>query len=252
MRVLTTNRAATASLLADGGGALLAAPGYSRDALVDGRLDSVWRAATMALTHRIVFDLGTAASCNAAAVFDLYAAAVIPQRVSVYTGTSASGPWTKRADLAHGGRRDWGAAFTAVSSRYWMMELAPSPLMQSRPEVGELWLGFATEIPGAAALSQSIEHQVEVTGSQATKMGEARAALSIGWRALDAAGHEAVSSFLAAADGALRPVVLWPRPTQQGRVYLVRMANSIGWSEDLDLYDGHGLEAVELERVLRG
>jgi hypothetical protein len=252
MRVLTVNRAATATMLAEGGAALPAAAGYSRDALADGRLDSVWRAAAMALTHRIVLDLGASASCNAAAVFDLYTGAVIPQRVSVYTGTGVSGPWTKRADLSHGGRRDWGAAFAAVWSRYWMVELAPSTLAQSQPEVGEVWIGFATDLPSAAALSTSIEHQVEVTGSQATKMGEARAALSIGWHAIDATEHAAVSAFLSAAGGALRPVVVWPRPTQQGRVYLVRLANSIGWSEDLDLYDGHGLEAVELDRVLRG
>jgi hypothetical protein len=252
MRVLTVNRAATATMLAEGGAALSAAAGYSAAALADGRLDTVWRAATAALSHRIVIDLGAAASCNAVAVFDYYAPGVFPYAVFVHTGTSASGPWVKRAELTHGGRRDWGAAFAAVSSRYWMIDLASSAVMATRPEVGEVWLGLATDLPAAAVLSPSIEHQVEVTGSQATKMGEQRAALSLGWRVLDATQHAAVAALVTSAGGSLRPVAVWPRPTQPGRVYLVRLANSLGWSEDLDLYDGHGIEAVELDRVLRG
>jgi hypothetical protein len=250
MRVLTTNRAAGASLLAEGGAHLPAAAGYSSDALNDGLMAPTWRAAAASLAHKIVIDLGAAGACNAAALFDLYAT-VNATRVSVYSGSSASGPWTKRGDLTHGGRRDWGGSFDSASSRYWMIEIAWA-LVQSRPEVGEIWLGLATDLPGAAALSQAIEHQVEVNGSQATKMGEARASLSLGWRALTATEHAAVCDFLDAAGGSLRPVVVWPRPTQPGRVYLVRLANSIGWSEDLDLYDGQGMEAVELERVLRG
>ncbi len=251
MRVLTDNLAASATLLGSGGSALAAATGYTVASLTDGRLDRPWKSPTAGSTHQIVLDLGSAQSASAAAVFDLYAPVFLNGRVSIYTGTSATGPWTKRADLTGAGRRDWGGTFAPVSSRYWMVELF-SLTSGTQPELGEIVLGVPTDLPCATALSPRLVEQVETNGSQATKTGEEIASFGIAWPVLTEAEHAALILFRRAVGGALKSFVLWPRPAKAGGVYLVRLAAGIGWNEDLDLYDGVALEATELARVLRG
>jgi hypothetical protein len=187
-----------------------------------------------------------------AGVFDFYSSVFLSPTVSISSGNAATGPWTKRADLTHGGRRDWGAFFGSVTARYWRFDLGAAPLSQAtQPEVAYLALGAYADLPGAAARQVTIEQQVEVNGSQATRYGEERAAFACAWQHLDATEHGSLVSLVRALGGAYRPVVVWPRITSPGGAYAVRIGNALSWSEDLDLYDGHGIDANELERVLR-
>lgn len=253
MRVLTTNKAASASLLSEGGGPLSAASGYHRNALVDGRLDSVWRAPVSTLTHKIIIDLGASSQCNAAAVFDLHAGSVLVQRVSLLTAASVAGPWTKQADLVHGGRKDWGAAFAGVWSRYWMVEVAPSTLFSTRPEIGEIWLGLATDLGrGEASREVTSTDQVVVNGSQATKFGEEIVSLSLRWGTMTFDDRAELHRIKQDLGGSLRPLALWPSVGRPGSVYLGRMAPGMTWSESEPLCSGLEWTFTEMERVLRG
>jgi hypothetical protein len=252
MRVLTLNRVSAATLLGTDGFPLLAAVGYTAATLKEPTLDRTWKASAAAVTHSIVLDLGAAWAVNCCALFDLYAATIVAPSVALYSGPANSGPWTKRADLVLGGRRDWGANFTSTTARYWRLDIVPNFGGTSQPEVAHIALGLATDLPGAAARQTTLEDAVEVNGSQATKFGEEVVSFSLAWQNLDATEHGSLVSFKRAVGGAYRPFVMWPRVTVLGEVYLVRLGNALGWAMNFDLYDGHGLEATELERTLRG
>jgi hypothetical protein len=226
--------------------------GYSAAALLEETLDRTWKAFAAALTHEIVLDLGASRGIDCAAVFDVFASAVAFPRVSIFSGASATGPWSKRADLSTAGRRDWGGAWNAIEARYWKVEIQPQLLAESTLEVAYIALGLAAELPDAAALETTLDEQVEVNGSQATRFGEELASFDLTWRNLDGTEHLSLMRFKRLVGGAYRPFVLWPRDAMPGAVYLVRMGNSLAWSEDLDLYDGHGIQATEMERKLRG
>ena len=253
MRVVTTNHAAGATVLGADGLALPAATGYAAADLVRGTLDRPWRAASSALVSSIVLDIGAARSITAAAVFDVFASVSGSPRVSVYTGTTATGPWTKQADLTHGGRRDWGGFFAAASSRYWKVEIQPSLSLPTQPEVACIVLGAHQDLRRAETGRdvESVE-QILTNGSQATKTGEEFVRLSLRWGTLDATDHAELYALKRTLGGGLYPVALWPDAGSPGRVYWGRIGAGMRWTESVPVYTGHALEFAEMERVLRG
>jgi hypothetical protein len=253
MRVLTTNLAATATLLGTDGFPLLAYTGYSAAALKEPTLDRTWKAVAAAVTHSIVLDLGAARTINCAAVFDLYAVALAAPTVALYSGPADSGPWTKRADLVDGGRRDWGAGFGGVTARYWRIDMVPNFGGTSQPEVAHIALGLATDLRrGEATREVESVDQILTNGSQATKAGEEYVRLSLRWGTLTAADHAELLGVKRSLGGGLLPFVVWPDAGSPGAVYCGRIAPGMRWAESAPVYTGHAWEFTEMERTLRG
>jgi hypothetical protein len=252
MRVLTTNHAATATLLDTAGAALTGATGFLPAHLLSQTLDSTWKPPAAAVATEFVLDLGSAKAVNCAAVFDVWAVYVTAS-AAVYHGAAATGPWTLAGTLTHGGRRDWGGAWSPITARYWKIAVQPQALSATQPEIAHVALGLATDLRrGEATREVESVDSVLVNGSQATKTGEETMRFSLRWGTLATLDHAEILSLKRAVGGAKIPFALWPDAGTPGAVYWGRLGVGMRWSENFPVYTGHGWEFTELERTLRG